>query len=129
LEIERTRQLLVYAAVLVRAPKCRGDARASAKRALEVAIREHQRAAKALEVDFDEHIERVARVARYLARVAHAVAQSCAEGQTVLAVSDFTAPNNIDPELDKPTPLEEASREDDDDDVYSSIAPPGQEVG
>jgi hypothetical protein len=46
-----------------------------------------------------------------------------------LAVSDFTAPNNIDPELDKPTPLEEASREDDDDDVYSSIAPPGQEVG
>jgi hypothetical protein len=129
LEIERTRQLLVYAAVLVRAPKCRGDARASAKRALEVAIREHQRAAKALEVDFDEHIERIARVARYLARVAHAVAQSCAEGQTVLAVSDLTAPNNIDPELDKPTPLEEASREDDDDDVYSSIAPPGQEVG
>ncbi|MBK8265626.1 MAG: hypothetical protein IPK80_30390 [Nannocystis sp.] len=47
----------------------------------------------------------------------------------MLAVSDFTAPNNIDPELDKPTPLEEASREDDDDDVYSSIAPPGQEVG
>jgi hypothetical protein len=118
MEIERTRQLLVYAAVLVRAPKCRGDARASAKRALEVAIREHQRAAKALEVDFDEHIERVARVARYLARVAHAVAQSCAEGQTVLAVSDFTAPNNIDPELDKPTPPEQAGLEEDGD-VYS----------
>ncbi|HNK51521.1 MAG TPA: hypothetical protein PKX75_21075, partial [Nitrospira sp.] len=107
-EIERARQLLVYAAVLVRAPKCMGTARAAAKRALSIAIREHQAAAAALVASPGEAAERLARVARHLARTAREVAQSCADGQVLLADPEFSVPKDIPEEQDKPTPFEES---------------------
>ncbi|HRI08762.1 MAG TPA: hypothetical protein PKW35_13150, partial [Nannocystaceae bacterium] len=128
LEIERTRQLLVYAAVLVRAPKCKGPARAAAKRALELAIREHRAAAEAFTTsgwttsDFTpgKAVERLARVARHLARLAHEVAQSCADGQVLLVDPDFAVPEDISEAQDQPTPLEVT---DDEDDIYRAITP------
>ncbi|MBK8259960.1 MAG: hypothetical protein IPK80_01315 [Nannocystis sp.] len=95
-------------------PRCRGDARASAKRALEVAIREHQRAAKALEVDFDEHIERIARCRPATSPAsptpslrAAPKARSCSRSPT------SPPPTTSTPELDKPTPPEQAGLEED----------------
>ncbi|HRI11178.1 MAG TPA: hypothetical protein PKW35_25345, partial [Nannocystaceae bacterium] len=126
LEIERTRQLLVYAAVLVRAPKCKGTARAAAKRALELAIREHRAAAEAFTSsgwttsDFTpgKAVDRLARVARHLARLAHEVAQSCADGQILLATPEFAVPKDIPEDQDQPTPRELATA---DNDIYSDV--------
>jgi hypothetical protein len=110
LDLERTRQLIAYAGVLVAAPRCRGRARATAVRALDLAIREHKTAAAAIEKDYQKMArERLTRVARHLARVAHEVASVCAAGQMELVDPVFRAPHDITPEQDQPGDFEQSA--------------------
>ncbi|MBK8263559.1 MAG: hypothetical protein IPK80_19750 [Nannocystis sp.] len=100
LELERTRQLLAYAGVLVTAPACQGRARTVAARTVDRAIHEHKAAAQAIESGQDQlAAERLARVARFVARAAHEVASACASGQDLpppLAPALYDIPTSQD---------------------------------
>jgi hypothetical protein len=106
LELERTRQLIAYAGVLVAAPSCRGRARAVAARAVGLALLEHKAAAHEIESGRDQlAAERLTRVARYVARAAHELASACAKGQIEL-VQPLTAPTEVPEGEDQPTAFE-----------------------
>jgi hypothetical protein len=85
IQIEDMRQLIVLAAELVDAPRCQGEAKADAQRALDAARAHYTDARSQLARGRDARaLDRLREALRTIVEVAHASAESCAAGQTML---------------------------------------------
>jgi hypothetical protein len=87
------RQLLAAAAVLADSPKCQGQAKENALRALARARDAHHAARDQLARGRDARaVDRLQQALRQIAEVAHQSAASCGAGQGALLRDDFKVP-------------------------------------
>jgi len=94
--LEQARKALVYARVLVQAPKCQGEAKKTALEFLRGAFSYYRRARERVgEGAGGSAYANLRRVAGYLAREAVNLAESCAAGQTALVAPAEIDINNI----------------------------------
>jgi len=100
--LEQARKALVYAKVLVQAPKCQGEARASAMQFLRGAFVYYRNAQERVtQGAAGAAYANLRRIARYLAREAANLAESCAAGQlSLVAPSPIDAAKISDAALD-----------------------------